>query len=550
MAASYSSLKIRYQIAIPMVVVLLLIVVMLVESLATNRAISENSRRLTDHLTPASVLALNADRDLYQATVALRDYIILVAEHQDPSRKMEDFNANAQQAYDRMFEARELGSVPGVALYPDKDADFESAYKAWHSLAGRAQELAHEGKSHEAFRLVEEGSREAFLKLRTFYDKFEEELEGHRQTVSARSHQLEKRQRVLMISLSIAALIVCTLTIVAVPRIVSRSLRRLREMIDNLSGGQGGDLTQRLPVNGSNEIAMVSASVNNFIAYLQKLIGVAAGQSQTIRHDIDALAGLSSQAGEAALDQNREIEAIVVSLEQMGVAIDEIATQSQQSSRLSEQTSEQIGESIGMIHSAIKDVNNLSSNMDSVMKSVGQLEAESHQIISVLDVIGEIAEQTNLLALNAAIEAARAGDAGRGFAVVADEVRALASKTQDSTQKIQTMIDRLKAGVGDAVVAINSNASIVAQTVTAASDSGQAMEAITAGIHQMLDSTTQIASATEEQSMVMKHVNESMERIRMKSQTVLDGSVSAQDTSKVTAGEAKKLHDQMGMFKV
>jgi methyl-accepting chemotaxis protein len=89
----------------------------------------------------------------------------------------------------------------------------------------------------------------------------------------------------------------------------------------------------------------------------------------------------------------------------------------------------------------IKGIEGLAIDIEQAAAVVRELEQDSENIGSVLDVIQGIAEQINLLALNAAIEAARAGKQGRGFAVVADEVITLASRTQDSTQQIQAIID-------------------------------------------------------------------------------------------------------------
>ncbi|MCB2551515.1 hypothetical protein KQ767_15760, partial [Listeria monocytogenes] len=103
--------------------------------------------------------------------------------------------------------------------------------------------------------------------------------------------------------------------------------------------------------------------------------------------------------------------------------------------------------SIERIHALVDEIRDSGTSLDSLQQDV-------QSIVSVLGVIRSIAEQTNLLALNAAIEAARAGEAGRGLAVVADEVRALASRTQQSTQEIQGMIDRLQQGTNAAVAAM------------------------------------------------------------------------------------------------
>ncbi|SBS39847.1 Methyl-accepting chemotaxis protein PctA [Marinomonas spartinae] len=117
----------------------------------------------------------------------------------------------------------------------------------------------------------------------------------------------------------------------------------------------------------------------------------------------------------------------------------------------------------------------LTHQVSSTADVIKQLSNNSEQISSVLDVIRSIADQTNLLALNAAIEAARAGEQGRGFAVVADEVRNLASKTQQSTQDIQVMIEGLQKGVSEAVHNIDDSVRSVQNTVELTNKAGESL---------------------------------------------------------------------------
>ncbi|WP_265499031.1 methyl-accepting chemotaxis protein, partial [Providencia rustigianii] len=103
-----------------------------------------------------------------------------------------------------------------------------------------------------------------------------------------------------------------------------------------------------------------------------------------------------------------------------------------------------------VVRSAISSIEDVSVKIEQAGVVVQQLETDSANISMVLDVIRDIAGQTNLLALNAAIEAARAGEAGRGFAVVASEVRELANRAQAATVEIQKMIEQLQGNAHQA----------------------------------------------------------------------------------------------------
>jgi len=183
----------------------------------------------------------------------------------------------------------------------------------------------------------------------------------------------------------------------------------------------------------------------------------------------------------------------------------------------------------------------LTGEVEKASQVIQKLEQDSQSIGVILEVIQGIAEQTNLLALNAAIEAARAGEQGRGFAVVADEVRTLASRTQQSTEEIKRMIEKLQSGAGDAVKVMETargkakvGEESVQQAVTSLSTIGDAV----ATIDEM---NTHIAGAAHQQDSVAQEINKNLVSISQGAELAGDAANRSRSGGKSIADLVDKL---------
>ena len=218
-----------------------------------------------------------------------------------------------------------------------------------------------------------------------------------------------------------------------------------------------------------------------------------------------------SNAG--AQEQAQRVAEATSAMEQMNLAVTDIAGNAAASSRGAQETRNAATAGVAVVDQVMESIQKVQDDSMELKSVMTALDRHAQDITRIMNVISDIADQTNLLALNAAIEAARAGEAGRGFAVVADSVRQLAEKTMASTSEVGKVVTAIQESTTRSVRSVESAVEQIAQAADLAHQSGQALENIVTDADAAADQVSAIAAASEEQSAASEEINQSIEQV-------------------------------------
>ncbi|WP_394223635.1 methyl-accepting chemotaxis protein [Alteromonas gracilis] len=315
--------------------------------------------------------------------------------------------------------------------------------------------------------------------------------------------------------LAIVVTVLLFATAVPIVRGIKQSIDDVVRSLKDIAQ-ENGDLTVRIETKSEDEIGELVYWFNQFMDKLQGVVRDVVEASLPLSNLAQNLRGVTEETQRTIDVQQKSATNAKRAVDTMSGSVDGVAHSAAQAANDANEATTAAGEGRQIVQQTVTSIQQLAENVRETADVIARLESDSNKVGSVLDVIKGIAEQTNLLALNAAIEAARAGEQGRGFAVVADEVRTLASRTQQSTEEIQSTIEQLQNAAHSAVEVMARGTEQASSSVETANKAGSSLETITSTIGRINQMNEQIAHNTEDQRSVavdiVRHVDEIHER--------------------------------------
>jgi len=341
------------------------------------------------------------------------------------------------------------------------------------------------------------------------------------QMFNDRSIQSVKSSIILTISITLLAIILCSIIGYFIARFITRPINQMQYL---MARAEEGDLTVSGDYKSRDEIGLLTTDFNKMIDGLREVIWKITIESQNLSASSEQLLASSEQSNQTtnqvvmaiqeiasgADSQLKSTEESAKAMEEMASGIQRIAEFSSEVSESSIEASSQAEQGNRAIQKAVDQMGLIRSSVSESSHVVKKLGVRSQEIGKIVDVIMDISSQTNLLALNAAIEAARAGEHGRGFAVVADEVRKLAEQSKQSADQIVTIIHQVQIDTDLAIVSMEKGSQEVRNGTSVMQEAGESFAKIIYSVRKVAEQISEVSASSEEMSASTQQVTASL----------------------------------------
>ncbi|MDW2021366.1 MULTISPECIES: methyl-accepting chemotaxis protein [unclassified Vibrio] len=431
---------------------------------------------------------------------------------------------------------------------------FDSAVKAGlfnsYLLEGQyAPELIKTGKQLAAQKQVVGVAYDKGLlgETRALSHAVEEQFETFSTALSSAAAQRDEQMSTIKQVITALILVVIFALIWQISRSINTRVNSLLGTIRSIS--ETNNMGLRSDLKGQDELFDISHHLNDLLDKLEHLISSTQEKSAQLTASTDNMHRELEGVMEQFHTQTDHTASMATAVQQMVATIGEISESTSVAVEGVHQAANNAEQGRGVVEATVTNIGQLTTILSNSQQSIGSLNQHVDKIGGAVNIIQEIAEQTNLLALNAAIEAARAGEQGRGFAVVADEVRALASRTHQSTEEITRVVADIQTQMSTVVADIDQCNDQGQQTLNASEKLDSSLQQIITDMHSIQGNSERIASAIEEQGIVMNQVSGSITELNAISENNMQSAQECLHEVNSVSAQAHDMDEAVAQFK-
>lgn len=382
---------------------------------------------------------------------------------------------------------------------------------------------------------------------RTLSHTVEEQFKTFSSALTNAAQERDTQNAIVKQSITVLVLVVIFALIMQISRSINLRVSSLLATIKNIS--ESNNMGLRSELKGKDELVDISHHLNDLLDKLEHLIHGTQEKSAQLSASTDNMHRELEGVMEQFHAQADHTSSMATAVQQMVATIGEISESTSVAVEGVHQAASNAEQGRTVVETTVTNVGQLTGILSNSQQSIGSLNEHVAKIGGAVNIIQDIAEQTNLLALNAAIEAARAGEQGRGFAVVADEVRALASRTHQSTEEITRVVSDIQSQMSMVVSDIDQCNDQGQQTLSASGQLDSSLQQIIADMNAIQGNSERIASAIEEQGIVMNQVSDSITELNVISENNMQSAQECLHEVNSVSAQAHDMDDAVAKFK-